>query len=302
MESDDPIELDPRLPTTHRKREAEEWALVLQAEGVAVRVVRGESLFTVVVPPADVIRAAASLAAWQSERAVAPPAPEPPATFAAATQPEILLAAASAFSLVAFHLGLERSGRLGEFIARGENQAVLVLGGEAYRAVTALALHSDLGHAVGNALFGGFFLAALTGRLGLGLALACFLATGTLGNLADALYYRSGHSSIGASTGVFGLVGILAGLAAWRRHRLATRRRGAWVALGAGLAIVAMLGGAGPRIDLAAHLFGLGAGSLAGLALAYPLAQQPRPGPLAQALAVVCSVLLVALAWQRAWA
>lgn len=302
MESIDPFELDPRLPTTHRKREAEEWALVLQAEGMAVRVVRGEALFSVVVPPADVIRAAASLAAWQSERAVLPPAPEPPSTFAAATKPEILLAAASAFCLVAFYMGLERSGRLGDFIARGENQAVLVLGGEAFRAVTALSLHADLGHAVGNALFGGFFLTALTGRLGLGLAIACFIATGTLGNLADALYHRSGHSSIGASTGVFGLVGVLAGLAAWRRHRLATHRRGAWVALGAGLAIVAMLGGAGPRIDLAAHLFGLGAGSLAGLALAYPLAQRPRPGPLAQALAVVCSVLLVALAWQRAWA
>ncbi len=302
MESSEPLEVDPRLPTTRRKREAEEWALVLQAEGVAVQVVRSDALFTIAVPPADVTRAAASLAAWHSERAIAPPAPEPLSTFAAASMPEILLAAASAFSLVTFHLGLERAGRLGDFISRGENQALLVLGGEAYRAVTALSLHADLGHAVGNALFGGFFLAALSGRLGLGLALACFIATGTLGNLADALYYRSGHSAIGASTGVFGLVGVLAGLAAWRRHRLATRRRGAWVALGAGLAIVAMLGGAGPRIDLAAHLFGLGAGSLAGLALAYPLAQRPRPGPLAQALALACSVLLIALAWQRAWA
>ena len=82
---------------------------MLQAEGVAVQVVRGETLFTV-VPPTDVIRAAASLAAWQSERAVAPPAPEPPSTFAAATKPEILLAAASAFCLVAFYMGLEHWG------------------------------------------------------------------------------------------------------------------------------------------------------------------------------------------------
>ena len=300
MESSEPFEVDPRLPTTRRKREAEEWALVLEAEGVGVRVVRIDSDFTVAVPSADVARAAASLASWQAERALPPPPPEPLSTFAPASTLDVLLAATSALALVAFHLGLDRAGRLDEFISRGENQAVLVLAGEGYRTVTALSLHADLGHAIGNGLFGAFFLAVLSGRLGLGLSLACFLATGALGNLADALYYGSSHRSIGASTGVFGLVGVLAGLAAWRRHRRAPRNRGAWVALGAGLAIVAMLGGAGPKIDLAAHLFGLAAGSLAGLALAIPLAKRPRPGPIAQALAAAGSFLVIALAWQ--WA
>ncbi len=299
MESSELLESDPRLPATPRKREAEEWALVLEAEGMPVRVVRDGPYFTIAVRPADIPRVAASLAAWQSERSVKAP-PEFLATFASASKGEILLAIASAFSLVAFHLGLERAGRLEDFIDRGENQAALVLAGELGRTVTALTLHADLTHAVGNGLFGAFFLAALAGRVGLGLALACFVVTGTLGNLADALYYRASHSSIGASTGVFGLVGVLAGLAAWRRHQLASRNRGAWVALGAGLAIVAMLGGAGPKIDLAAHLFGLAAGSLAGLALAYPLARRPRPGRAAQSAATVCGAAWIALAWHFA--
>ncbi len=299
MESSELLESDPRLPATPRKREAEEWALVLEAEGMPVRVVRDGPYFTIAVRPADIPRVAASLAAWQSERSVKAP-PEFLATFASASKGEILLAIASAFSLVAFHLGLERAGRLEDFIDRGENQAALVLAGELGRTVTALTLHADLTHAVGNGLFGAFFLAALAGRVGLGLALACFVVTGTLGNLADALYYRASHSSIGASTGVFGLVGVLAGLAAWRRHQLATRNRGAWVALGAGLAIVAMLGGAGPKIDLAAHLFGLAAGSLAGLALAYPLARRPRPGRAAQSAATVFGAAWIALAWHFA--
>jgi membrane associated rhomboid family serine protease len=272
---------------------------VLESEGVPVRVVRDGAYFTIAVRAADIPRAAASLVAWQLERSVAAP-PEFLATFASASKGEILLAIASACSLVAFHLGLERAGRLSDFIDRGENQAALVLAGELGRTVTALTLHADLTHAVGNGLFGAFFLAALAGRVGLGLALACFVVTGTLGNFADALYYRAGHSSIGASTGVFGLVGVLAGLAAWRRHQLATRNRGAWVALGAGLAIVAMLGGAGPKIDLAAHLFGLAAGSLAGLALAYPLARRPRPGRAAQSAATVFGAALIALAWHFA--
>lgn len=229
----------------------------------------------------------------------AAPAPEPAAIFLAPSPAETLLALACASSLVAFQLGLDRAGRLADFVDRGANQAALVLAGELHRCITALTLHADLGHAAGNALFGTFFLAALAGRIGLGLAIACFVVTGAAGNLADAVYHRAAHTTIGASTGVFGLVGVLTGLAAWRRHQRAVRRRGAWVALGAGLALVAMLGGAGPEVALAAHLFGLAVGALAGLALALPLASRPRPGRAAQLVAFAVSVAAIALAWQR---
>lgn len=323
MEASEPLVVDPRLPETPRKREAEEWALVLQAEGVAVAVVRGEAVWsvdaaqasagsrapsprdanwTVAVPPADVERAVASLTAWRAERALPPPAEEPAIVFTLPSPNEVALSLATASLLVAFHVGLERSGRLVDFIDRGENQAALVLTGELHRCLTALTLHADLAHAAGNALFGTVFLAALAGRLGLGLAIACFVATGTVGNLADALYHRAAHSTVGASTGVFGLIGVLTGLAAWRRHQRGARGRGAWVALGAGLALVAMLGGAGPKVALAAHLFGLGTGALAGIALAYPLAQRPRPKTAAQLAAFLMSVAAMALAWQRAGA
>lgn len=310
MEDSNALVVDPRLPETPRKREAEEWALVLQAEGLTVAVVRGgtdargerDRPWTVAVPPEAVERAAASLAAWKAERALPPPPEEPALVFTLPSPNEVALSLASASLLVAFHLGLERAGRLGDFIDRGENQAALVLTGEVHRCLTALTLHADLAHAAGNALFGTVFLAALAGRLGLGLALACFVATGAVGNLADALYHRAAHSTVGASTGVFGLVGVLTGLAAWRRHARGTRGRGAWVALGAGLALVAMLGGAGPKVALAAHLFGLGTGALAGVALAYPLALRPRPGTTAQLAAVLASVAALALAWQRATA
>ncbi|MEZ4331124.1 MAG: rhomboid family intramembrane serine protease [Myxococcota bacterium] len=291
---------EPPLPTTPRKREAEEWALVLQAEGVPVRVVRREATWSVDVPPGEFERAAASLAAWRLERATPPPPPDPTAIFRTPSPAETLLAVACASTLVAFHLGLERAGRLAAFIDRGANQAALVLAGELHRCMAALTLHADLGHAAGNALFGAFFLAMLTARIGLGLAVACFVATGAVGNLADALYYRAAHSTIGASTGVFGLVGVLTGLAAWRRHRRGVRRRGAWVALGAGLALVAMLGGAGPEVALAAHLFGLVVGALAGLALALPLARRPRPGRAVQLVAFASSLGAIALAWMRA--
>ena len=302
MEARAPLEIMPALPSTPRKREAEEWALVLQAEGIAAQVVRGDALFSVAVAPGDAARAADSLAAWRAEHAEAAlPAPaEPDAVFRVPTSTESLLACAAAATLVAFHLGLERAGRLGDFVERGDNQAALVVAGQLHRCITALTLHADLGHVLGNALLGAFFLALLAGRIGLGFALAAFVVTGAAGNFADSLYYRAAHHSIGASTGVFGLVGVLTGLAAWRRHQRPGRRRGAWVALGAGLAIVAMLGGAGPKIDLAAHLFGLAAGALAGIGLAFPLARAARPGTAVQIAVATAAAAIVALAWHAA--
>jgi rhomboid protease GluP len=299
MTSLDPSESDPPVlatPTTPERREAEDWALVLIAEGIQSTVIRVEAGFTIQIAAADLSAAREILDSWQRERAerssrITLPAPR------GATTLEATMAYACALALVAFHLGLESSGRSADFLDLGKSQAALVLEGQCWRLVTALTLHSDLPHVLGNTLFGGFFLSAVAGRLGIGVAILSFVTTGTLGNLANALYYGSAHNSVGASTGVFGLVGVLAGLAAWQRHQTAAPGRGAWVAFAAGLAIVAMLGSGGPRVDFSAHLFGLAAGGLTGLLLAAPLASRPRPGPLGQGLAATAALGLILAAW-----
>jgi membrane associated rhomboid family serine protease len=257
--------------------------------------------FTIAVAPEFRERSHEILSAWLIERAerarrIALPTPR------GATKLETAMAYALALSLLAFHLGLESSGGWASFIDLGRSQAVLVLEGQWWRLVTALSLHADLQHVLGNTLFGGFFLAAVAGRVGIGVALLGFLISGTLGNLANALYYESAHSSIGASTGVFGLVGILAGLAAWRRHRLGSTGRPAWVAFAAGLGIVAMLGSGGPRVDFTAHLFGLVAGGLTGLLLAIPLASRPEPAKVGQAFALLLTLAVFLAAWRSAFA
>ncbi|MBB83308.1 MAG: hypothetical protein CL931_05790 [Deltaproteobacteria bacterium] len=284
---------------TPRKREAEDWTLVLVAEGFEPRARQTAQGWRIEVDTDRVGAADGILTAWCAERAerLMPPPPEPDAT----TRPsQMALAYALALVMVAFHLLLVRTGNHRAYVDAGDSQAALVLEGEVHRTLTALTLHADLSHVAGNALFGGFFLAALAGRLGVGCALLAFLASGTAGNLANAVWYGHAHSSVGASTGVFGLVGVLAGLAAWRRHEGGPSRRGAWVPLGAGLAIVAMLGGPGPKVDFAAHLFGLAAGALAGLAISLPLARRPRPEPPAQIAAFLTSVVLVLGAWRLA--
>jgi rhomboid protease GluP len=302
MTSLDLSEFDPpehSTLVTPRKREADDWALVLIAEGIQSQVVRTHLGYTVRVAEADVRGATEILQSWRSERAErARRLALPPAE--GATSVEVGLAYACALALLAFHLWLENVDRWSDFVQIGRSQAALVLDGQWWRLVTALTLHADLPHVLGNTLFGGFFLSAVAGRLGIGVAVLCFVTSGTLGNFANALYYGSAHSSIGASTGVFGLVGVLAGLAAWQRHLTAPPGRGAWVAFAAALGIVAMLGSGGPRVDFSAHLFGLAAGAATGLLLAAPFATRPRPTVLAQGLSGAAALALLFLAWSYA--
>ncbi len=286
-------------PATRRRRQADEWALVLAAEGLEPRVVRDPAGFRIEVAADRVASAERILEDWRRERVERAARPAPPAMRRARSL-ETAAAYALALGLLAFHVGLEVSGRHEALSELGSSRARLVLEGELWRLVTALTLHADLAHVLGNTLFGGFFLALLAAPLGLGLALLAFVVTGTLGNIANALYYGAAHGSIGASTGVFGLVGVLAGLAAWRRAHFAERRRGAWVALGAGLGILAMLGGGGPRVDVSAHLFGLGVGAGAGLLLAAPVARRPPIGPVGQSVAAGLAIALVGGAWALA--
>jgi membrane associated rhomboid family serine protease len=286
-----------KIPTTRRRRDADEWALVLAAEGFEPTIIRCQEGFRVEVAPERMPDALRILAAWQQEREERAQRVRLPPVRSASTL-EVATAYAMALSLLSFHLGLEYSNRYDALLRAGANRANLVLDGEFWRLVTSLTLHSDLPHVLGNTFFGGFFLAAVAGRLGIGLGVLAFVLTGTLGNLANDLYYGWDHSSIGASTGVFGLVGMLTGLAAWRRHQIAGTGRGGWVAFAAGLGIVAMIGTGGPKVDVSAHVFGLVIGGLTGLVLAIPLATRPLPGRSGQLLAFAIGCALILAAWQ----
>ncbi len=291
----------PPLPVTRRRRQADEWALVLAAEGFEATVARCSQGYRIELAQQDTAAAGEILEAWLVERAERARSLEPPPS-RSATVLEVAVAYALTLSLLAFYLGLNASDQSKLFYDAGANRADLVANGEFWRLVTSLTLHSGISHVLGNTFFGGFFLAYVSGRLGIGFGVLAFIITGTFGNLANDLYYGFDHLSIGASTGVFGLVGVLSGLAAWRRHQMATPGRGAWVSFGAGLGIVAMLGSGGPQIDVSAHLFGMLVGGLVGLMIAIALATRPPPGRSAQAAALVLSALVIVGAWSAALA
>jgi membrane associated rhomboid family serine protease len=165
--------------------------------------------------------------------------------------------------LLAFHLAITISNDSEVFVRTYGSSAFHILRGELYRSVTSLMIHANVVHLAGNMLGIAIFGTAVCAITGWGVGWFMILATGVLGNLMNAVLYKTGHLSIGASTAVFGAVGILAAHKFFKKFRVPGRRMRAWLPLGAGLALLSILG-SGEHTDLTAHLFGFMAGLIMG--------------------------------------
>ena len=170
--------------------------------------------------------------------------------------------------------------------------------GEWWRTATALSLHADSQHLFSNVIFGSPFIMLLARRIGFGLMLAATLFSGMLGNFANALYRDPGYASLGFSTAMFSVVGLLCADLIVRPHLRGLKR--ILIPLAAGVAFLAMLGAEGRNIDYAAHIFGLGAGFLVGLAVSSLVRHDDAlPRPLEWALGLA-SPLFLLLCWSIA--
>jgi rhomboid protease GluP len=266
---------------TSDRRRAEEWSFVLRALGVIHEIRDEESGYAIAVLPEDEAHARAALDAHEAERAEPrPPVPEYGPSGAGWVFAAFLLA-------VHFATGPRDEQVL--WFAKGSADAARILHGEWFRIVTALSLHADLSHALGNAAVGGLLLSALARRIGTAAAAWVALLSGAAGNALTAAVARHGYVSVGASTSVFGALAALAVVQA------VTRRRAAAVALGAGAALLGFLG-TGQNSDLLAHLFGFCAGALAALATRR-LVLRPPPRSAWQPALGTATLGAVAVAW-----
>jgi rhomboid protease GluP len=279
------------VAVVRRQRDADDRVLVLHSQGLDAETQRAPGGWHVATPAGEAAQAEELLREWEVEnRRVPEPALEPLAPF-----PWTALVALSAALLGFFEITGPREAKSAWF-AIGGARAARILDGEWWRATTALTLHADSGHVLGNVLASIVFAGTLGSRFGSGVALALLVAAGTLGNLANAILRGPGHDSVGASTAVFAAVGALAADALVRRR---VPRGGRLAPLGAGLGILAMLG-TSERADVTAHFLGLGAGLLLGLPLA---ARLPRaPGTLVQIAAAAAAIAAVLGAWALAGA
>ena len=195
--------------------------------------------------------------------------------------------------LAAFHVFIYEFDHL-ELIKAGRSSAAAITEGEFFRAVTALTLHGDYKHLFSNIFFGGIVLWALSTMTGTGFALLFALFTGFAGNVMNAFFYGSAHNSIGASTSVFGIIGVLAGLQFFDSFR--EKKLGRWIPFGAALGLLAMLGSS-EKSDVLAHLFGFVAGLPAGTIFGALFSKRNIPGKTVQNISAILFISVIFGCW-----
>ncbi len=282
---------------------ADEWALVLAAVGLPYRIFRqDDGMLALVVRATDAARALRALGANDREVEAGTHVPPPVPDRGTGSLGIVLGVMLLAFQYVT---GVWERVPSSRWFAAGIADAGRIRAGEWWRAVTAMTLHADLMHVFGNVVASLIFVSAAGRWLGTGVAAALILLAGTGGNLLTAAVETNDHRSVGASTATFAALGLVVGLQCVRRWRGGGPvRRRAWVAAGAGFALLAMLG-FGARADVFAHVFGLVLGFVCGIAagvLDRPRATAPISvaSRVAQGALAFAALGAVVAAWARA--
>jgi rhomboid protease GluP len=236
--------------------ECEQRAFVLKAVGIEHLIAQNENRFVLLVPEAFAARAIDHLRSYEEESRPRP-APPPLRLHRHAWVGSLL------YAMLMLGVAYCAGAQIGDldWYAAGVLRNSAIADGELWRIVTALMLHGDVAHILGNLAFGvpyGYFASQL---LGVGRAWASVLFAAALANLLDAALMTSQQGSIGASTAVFAMLGIV-GAYAWQRgqgrfNRWAHR----WAPLIAAVALLAVTGVGDANTDIVAHLAGFAAGA-----------------------------------------
>ena len=253
--------------------EAQENALVALAMGEAIRVDHGEvpGEFELRVEPAAAPRVTEELREYAAAAEVKPLPPMVSSNWAKHPAGALNYLVWAAALLVVF-----RSQTLDPTLAdRGASSSIgLIARGEWWRPFTALFLHGDGGHILSNLASGAVFGALVSKSIGPWKGWAMILLAGTIGNaITSVVTYPEPFVSLGASTAVFGALGILSGIGIVEnlREELRMPLLRILAPLLAGLVLLGWLGGAEPDagVDVFGHVFGFVAGLLAGAACRY---------------------------------
>jgi rhomboid protease GluP len=275
------------------------WALVLDSRSIPCCIEADGESWQLLVPEHQMESARRELRLFEEANQGWPPAPPATRQLIENTLPTIsvLILLATFHNLTLIGLSLPERGIL-DLSELGAAHAAGIRGGHLWQCVTALTLHAGPVHLLGNLTIGGAFIIFLCREFGSGLAWSLLLASGTLGNLINAWVQSPEHRSVGASTAVFGAVGILAAIKLVRyRHHLQRR----WfIPVAAGVALLTILGTEGKNTDLGAHLFGFGTGVIFGMAAELMVGRYGRPGGVVNFLLAVLSMALVVGAWWAA--
>lgn len=296
-----PSRLEESPAITLSKRQMRDWSLVLESRHIPWRAERRGFGWQLLVPADTLARAVRELRQYESEnRGWPPPLPQGiPLIDNRTTTIWVLIAIGVFYNLTLHNINLAGHHPV-DWLGLGNAHAGKIMAGQWWRLITALTMHTDWQHLLGNLLIGGVFISRLCRDLRSGPAWLLLITVGLLGNLLNAWLQNPAHRAVGASTAIFGAVGILAAISMVRyRHTLRPRRR--WtLPVAAALGLLAMLGAGGENTDLGAHLFGFLFGFPLGLGAELMVERWGRPDIRLNALLAVASIGIVISAWWSA--
>lgn len=292
-----PPSFDSIIWETSDEQEALGCSLTLSSIGIEHHCLSTPTHMLLKVANNDASEARRQLEAFLDENHNWPPRPHRGSTdFAPLFQPPTLLLVGSLILLYtvsgpwALHSPWFTNGA-------GDADAILIHH-EYYRLLTALCLHADPVHLLGNCLFGGFLYHFLCKLLGNGLALSSLLVTATVANYLNVILHGTSHLFVGFSTAVFATIGMLAMIS---RRQHPNYRAHTLLPFMAGASLLAMIGSSGERTDLGAHLFGLCCGLLWGWYLDRPRLRRLRRSLPFQGLLFSLSLAAIFIAWKIAF-
>ncbi len=279
--------------------------LTLQAVGIASGILELSGEQVLVVRDHDARGAAAELERYRGENVGWPPKETYPAPISQGIHAAIVFG-----GLLVLFYTFQESHRFGiDWETLGRADAVKIRAGEWWRAITALCLHADASHLAGNVVFGAALGVILAQSIGVGLAWWCVLLAGTLGNYANAWVQGVHHRSLGASTAVFGALGVQVAYEYARRTELGYKPWRRWVPVIMGFGLLAWLGAGGvhvedpqsldglERVDIGAHGLGFAVGGGIGLLVARIPRRDLRMSLTRQAILCAAAMAAVIGAW-----
>jgi len=171
----------------------EEWALVLAATGIDHQIARAtDGNYLLFVPDPERPRAARTLELYDEEsRLAARRAPDAP------ERGGVGLGIVVGLALIAFayRTGFWETGGTSRWFELGVADATRIRTGDWWRTVTAMTLHGDLMHLLGNVAASVIFMGAAGRWLGSGVAAMLIVVAGAAANLLTAWTERPEHLS-----------------------------------------------------------------------------------------------------------
>jgi len=294
-----PLVSDEYAGTSLSRYRAKEWSLVLTARSVPHSLRRFGTGWTIQVPRRRADEAALEITAFLNENreeALIPPAPRAPSNAAA------VLWTLGVVAVCLAYLGSDSwiFGQRIRWDRLGGGDSAAMLSGKWWLAATALTLHADPPHLIGNLVTGCVFLLLLCRETGVGVGFFLCLAAGICGNWLKVELQGPGVYFIGSSTAVFGALGALGGLRSVRGFSGMSWKRA--LPAGAGLMLLAMLGSGeeNDRIDLVGHVCGFAAGLVLGALAGAILSERKRPGAGTGGALGLAAILVVLSSWGAA--